>query len=191
MGKVLESISGELERWLTSQKLYFVATAPLSVEGHVNCSPKGGDTFRVLGEHEVAYLDLTGSGIETIAHLQENGRIVFVFCAFDGPPKIVRLHGTGSVVYPSDADFTPLAKQFPAHPGARAIIRVSITRVSISCGFQVPLYEFVAERNALENWTEKKSPEELDAYRRQKNSISIDEIPGYEPPRSPSAPRMQ
>jgi hypothetical protein len=181
MGKTFDAITTDLKLWLEEQHVFFVATAPLSSEGHVNCSPKGGDTFRVLGEHEVAYLDLTGSGIETIAHLQENGRIVFLFCAFDGPPKIVRLHGTGAVVYSSDAGFTRLARHFPAHPGARAIIRASITRVSTSCGFQVPLYDFVRERNALADWTKNRSPEELDAYRRQKNGASIDGIRGYQP----------
>src|SRR5262245_16275670 len=105
MGKLFESLTPELQEWLAQQKIFFVATAPLAPGGHVNCSPKGGDTFRVLGAREVAYLDLTGSGIETVAHLQENGRIVMMFCAFSGPPKIVRLHGTGHVIYPNDSDF--------------------------------------------------------------------------------------
>src|SRR5580658_2346066 len=105
MGKTHPLISPEQRSWIAQQRVFFVATAPLAAAGHVNCSPKGGDTFRVLGEGEVAYADLTGSGVETTAHLQENGRIVVMFCAFEGPPKIVRLHGAGEVVYPADARF--------------------------------------------------------------------------------------
>src|SRR6266481_3043098 len=108
MGKLYESLRPELADWLAEQKVFFVATAPLAHDGHVNCSPKGGDTFRILSEREVAYLDLTGSGIETVAHLQENGRIVIMFCALSGPPKIVRLHGIGEAIYPSHPDFVRL-----------------------------------------------------------------------------------
>jgi hypothetical protein len=185
MGKTLDAITPDLKRWLEAQHAVFVATAPLAAGGRVNCSPKGGDTFRVLGEREVAYLDLTGSGIETIAHLQENGRIVLMFCAFSGPPKIARLHGTGTVIYPTDPQFADLANNFPAHTGARAIIRVAVTRVSTSCGFGVPQMEFLADRDELENWSTKKGPAGLDAYRQQKNSVSIDQLSGYEPPRPP------
>ena len=116
MGKTYDGLSPELAAWLAAQQMFCVATAPLAADGHVNCSPKGRDTFRVLGEHEVAYLDLTGSGIETIAHLQENGRIVLMFCAFAGPPKIVRLHGRGRAIYPGGAEFERLAPQFPPLP---------------------------------------------------------------------------
>jgi hypothetical protein len=144
----------------------------------VNCSPKGGDTLRVLGEREIAYLDLTGSGIETIAHLQENGRIVIMACAFEGPPKIVRLHGRGEVVYPTDPRHGLLATAFPPQAGARAIIRVVVDRISDSCGFGVPLLEFAAERDQLARWTEQKGAA-LRAYRREKNARSIDELPGY------------
>lgn len=124
MGKCSESLTPELQDWLAQQKVFFVATAPLAQNAHINCSPKGGDAFRVLGERQVAYVDFTGSGIETIAHVQENGRIVMMFCAFTGPPKIVRLHGTGEVIYPNDSDFASLQKRFPDHAGVRAIIRV-------------------------------------------------------------------
>ena len=108
MGKLFESLNTEMVAWLGQQKVFFVATAPLAGDGHVNCSPKGGDTFRVIAEQEVAYLDLTGSGIETTAHLQENRRIVLMFCAFNGPPKIVRLHGVGEVLYPDHPEFDQL-----------------------------------------------------------------------------------
>ena len=113
MGKTSDSISPELRTWLGSQWIFFVSTAPSAADGHINCSPKGGDTFRVLSERVVAYLDLTGSGIETIAHFQENGRVVIMFCAFAGAPRIVRLHGKGEVVYPGDPGFNDLLPQFP------------------------------------------------------------------------------
>src|SRR5262249_3872225 len=134
MGKLYESLTPDLEDWLARQPVFFVATSPLALDGHVNCSAKGTDSFRVLGERPVAYLDLTGSGIETAAHLQENGRIVIMFCAFTGPPKIVRLHGRGEVIYPNHLDFAPLLQRFTAYPGARTIIRVTVTRISDSCG---------------------------------------------------------
>ena len=179
MGKVLDSISPELREWLREQRLFFVATAPRSEQAHLNCSPKGGDSFRVINDHEVAYPDLTGSGIETISHLQENGRIVIMFCAFSGPPKIVRLHGQGEVVYPGTPKFTALSQHFPEHRGTRAIIRVNVTRISESCGFAVPQFEFVTDRDTLDKWVEKNQPEELAAYREKKNKTSIDGLPGY------------
>src|SRR5882724_3204645 len=117
MGKLYDSLSPELQAWLRRQNVFFVGTAPLAADGHINCSPKGGDTFRIIGEREVAYLDLTGSGIETVSHVQENGRIVVMFCAFEGPPKIVRLYGSASVVLPNDPGFAELAARFdpPEH----------------------------------------------------------------------------
>lgn len=179
MGKLYESITPELRSWLAPQPVFFVATAPLAHSGSVNCSPKGGDTFRVLDEHTVAYLDLTGSGIETVAHLQENGRIVIMFCAFSGAPKIVRFHGRGEVIYPSHPEFAGLSALFSPNIGARAIIRVAITRISDSCGFAVPLLEFVAPRDVLDKSAEKKGPEGLATYRRTRNAASIDGLPGY------------
>jgi len=179
MGKHFQSLSPDLQDWLAQQKVFFVATAPLTQDGHINCSPKGGDTFRVLNERQVAYLDLTGSGIETIAHLQENGRIVLMFCAFSGPPRIVRLHGKGEVLYPRDADFTHQQKSFPEHPGARAIIRVTVTRLSDSCGHGVPLMDFVRERDLIQKWCTTKGPQGLAEYRTAKNQTSLDGIQGY------------
>src|SRR5919198_2760664 len=123
MGMVYDAITPELADWLSQQRVFFVATAPLAGDGLVNCSPKGMDSFRILGPREVAYVDLTGSGIETVAHLRENGRIVFMFCAFAGPPKIVRLHGTGEVITPGAPDYPKLRAIFPDYPGRRAIIR--------------------------------------------------------------------
>ena len=177
MGKHYDALSSELQSWLALQKIFFVATAPLSGDGHINCSPKGCDTFRVLGEREVAYMDLTGSGVETIAHIQENGRIVIMFCAFEGPPKIVRLHGTGEVVYPSHDAYGALLAHFDPHDGARAIVRVRLSRISDSCGHAVPFFDFSAHRDTLDRWTESKGAEGLIAYRAQKNRESIDAIP--------------
>jgi hypothetical protein len=179
MGKLYELLSPELQTWLLKQQVFFVATAPLSRGGHVNCSPKGGDTFRILNDHEVAYLDLTGSGIETVAHLQENGRIVIMFCAFSGPPKIVRLHGIGQTLYPQHPDFSDLGRSFPAHPATRAIVRVKVTRISDSCGHGVPQFEFIAPRELISQWSAAKGAQGLAEYRSEKNRASIDGIPGY------------
>ena len=156
MGEVVECIDERMREFIERQKLYFVATAPTSVAGHVNLSPKGHtDTFSVIDEHTVAYLDLTGSGAESIAHLRENGRIVIMFCAFDGPPQIVRLHGSGQVVTPSEPDWLALSAAFPERPGARAIVRVHVSRVSHSCGQAVPLYNYVEDRDLLFRWADR------------------------------------
>jgi len=178
MGKTLEDIPDDLADWIQQQPVYFVATAPLAGDGHVNCSPKGMDSLRVLDSKTVAYVDLAGSGIETVAHLQENGRIILMLCAFNGPPKIVRLHGTGEVIFRDNPDFAGLLSQFPELPAVRSIIRVSVQRVSTSCGYGVPRMQFVDERETLRNWAEKKSPEEIQNYVKQKNAHSIDGLPG-------------
>ena len=180
MGKLFDEITPDLAGWLGRQRLFFVATAPLAADGLVNCSPKGMDSFRVLGPRAVAYLDLTGSGIETVAHLRENGRIVFTFCAFEGPPKIVRLHGTGEAITPDDADFDALLALFPTYPGTRCIIRATLTRISDSCGYSIPRYEYAGERDTLVKWCETKSEDELVAYRHKKNARSLDGLPGLE-----------
>ena len=137
MGKLYDEITADLADWLGQQRVFFVATAPIAAGGLLNCSPKGMDTLRILGPREVAYLDLTGSGIETIAHLRENGRIVFMFCAFEGPPKIVRFYGTGEVFARGTPDYERLRMLFPDHPGARAVIRADLTRIGDSCGYAV------------------------------------------------------
>ncbi|MBI1379053.1 MAG: pyridoxamine 5'-phosphate oxidase family protein [Frankiales bacterium] len=178
MGRVHETIDGRLRDFIEAQHVYFVGTAPLDADGHVNLSPKGHrDTFAVLDERTVAYLDLTGSGAESLAHLRENGRIVVMFCAFDGPPNIVRLHGRGTVHTPDDPEWGELVARFPARPGVRAVVTVDVTRVSDSCGFAVPLYEHVGDRDLLESWASRKSDEELSAYRAAKNATSIDGLP--------------
>jgi hypothetical protein len=178
MGKIFDEITPELCQWIEQQKVFFVATAPLASDLHLNCSPKGGDTFQIIGPHEVAYSDLTGSGIETVAHIGESGRIVLMFCAFDGGPKIVRLHGQGEVFEPGDQTFAELKSYFPELIGLRAIVRVHVNRIADSCGFAVPLYDFVAPRDVLDNYSEKLGPKGLAEYRAKKNRFSIDGLPG-------------
>jgi hypothetical protein len=173
-------ITPEISEWIKQQHLFFVGTAPLSVEGHINCSPKGLDSFRVLNPHEVAYLDVTGSGAETIAHLRENGRIVFMFCEFNGTPKIVRLHGKGEVILPGSEKWNELIDLFPAQPGARSIIVGKVSRVSDSCGFGIPKYEYVRERQGLSKWAQAKGPVGLTEYKIEKNSRSIDGLPSLD-----------
>ncbi len=179
MGKIFEEITPELSQWIEDQRLFFVGSAPLQSDGHINCSPKGMDTFRILGKHEVAYLDLTGSGAETLAHVRENGRLVFMFCALSGPPKIVRLHGHGTVVTNEQPEFEDLARHFPQQAGSRSIIRCQVTRVSDSCGYGVPRYEYVGERDVLTKWVNSKDEAGLEEYRQQKNAVSIDGLPGW------------
>ena len=180
MGKLYDEITPELADWIGKQRVFFVATAPLAASGLLNCSPKGLDTFRILGPREVAYLDLTGSGIETVAHLRENGRIVFMFCAFEGPPKIVRLYGIGEVLT-SGADYEKLRMLFPDYPGARAVVRARLTRIGDSCGYAVPRYDYAGERDALIRWAESKGTDGLVQYQRDKNARSLDDLPGLGP----------
>lgn len=180
MGKLFDEITPELRAWIDKQRVFFVASAPSGSGGHINCSPKGLDSFRVLGPRSVGYLDLTGSGAETIAHLRENGRLVFLFCAFSGPPKIVRLHGSGEVILPASAEWEELRPRFPDHPGARVIIRAQIERISDSCGFGVPLYAFSEERATLIRWAENRGEAGIVEYRRKANSQSIDGLPALD-----------
>lgn len=177
MGKMFDHITEDHLKFIAKQKLFFVATAPLAADGHVNVSPKGLDTFRVIDTAEVAYLDLTGSGNETSAHLLENGRITFMFCAFDGPPQILRLYGTGRTILPTAGEWDEYAARFPDLPGARQIIVAEIDRVQTSCGYAVPLYDFSADREVLTDWAEKKGEPALLNYRREKNSRSLDNLP--------------
>jgi hypothetical protein len=177
MGKIHPEIDATLREFVERQHVFFVATAPSGSEGHVNCSPKGLDTLRVLGPTAVAYLDYVGSGAETIAHLRQNGRIVVMFCAFDGPPKIVRFHGRGEVVEPGDADFASLLALFEPDLGVRSIIRVAIERISDSCGYGVPRMRFEEERTQLPAWADRKGENGLVEYQRARNAASIDGLP--------------
>ncbi len=157
--KVHERIDGRLREFIDAQPMFFVATAPSGADGHVNVSPKGTrGTFRILGPTTVAYLDLVGSGIETVAHLRENGRVVCMFCAFDGPPKILRLHGRGSAITPDDPAFAGLLDRFEPDASvrdlARSVVVVEIDRVADACGFGVPMMDFVGHRDQASRWAE-------------------------------------
>ena len=178
MGRSYEMLDERLTQFLRRQHVFFVATAPLAADGMINLSPKGLDTFDVLDEHRVAYLDLTGSGVETIAHLRENGRIVVMFCAFEGPPRIVRLHGRGRVVRPEDPGFDALAGRFTPRPGVRSVVEIEVTRIADSCGFGVPLLTYQGERPQLDAWAGAKGPDGLADYRAKKNAVSLDGLPG-------------
>lgn len=180
MARVHDCITAELRAFIEAQPLFFTASAPLASEGHVNLSPKGLDTFRVLGPDRVAYLDLTGSGNETAAHLRENGRITLMFCAFGGPPRILRLFGSGRVVLPGDAEWDELAARFPDYPGIRQVVVVEVARVQTSCGFGVPRMEPLTQRDQLLRWAEAKG-DGLAQYRREKNARSIDGLPAPVP----------
>jgi Pyridoxamine 5'-phosphate oxidase len=182
MGRVYDGISEEQEFWIGEQPMFFVATA--APDAHVNVSPRGLDTFRVLGPNRVAWLDLTGSGVETIAHLRADGRITLMFCAFEGLPKILRLYGRGEVLEPGDEEFERLRPRFPDLPGERAIIDVSLGRVSDSCGFGVPRMDLVGPRDKLLTSAQRKGPEKMAEYRALKNTRSIDRLPGLDTVRS-------
>ncbi len=172
-----EQLDDRLRVFIDAQRMFFVATAPLDPASHPNLSPKGLDSFRVLDGRTVAYLDYVGSGAETIAHVRENGRIAIMFCAFAGPPKILRLHGRGEVLEPQDAGYTELRGLFPPMPVSRAIVRVSLDRISDSCGFGVPLYTFDAHRPQLARWADHKGEAGLLEYQQAKNAQSIDGLP--------------
>jgi hypothetical protein len=180
MGKTRSMIDDVARRFIEAQHVFFVASAPLDAAGHVNLSPKGLDTFRILGPTTVAYVDYNGSGVESIAHLREkeNGRIVLMFCAFQGPPNIFRLYGHGRVVEPHQPEFAALAESFPSCENARSIIVVELTRVTDSCGYGVPLFKYEGEREQIHAWARHKGPEGLKAYRQEKNRRSIDGLPG-------------
>lgn len=178
MGKVYETIVDPIRNFVQSQQMFFVATAPSSIDSLVNLSPKGLDSFRILDDQTVAYADLAGSGIETVAHVKENGRIVIMFCAFEGAPKIIRFHGRGEVIESAHPEFSTLAASFPDLAGLRSIIRVHCTRISDSCGFGVPLYQFQGHRSQLSDHWERKGAHGLREYQREKNRVSLDGLPG-------------
>ncbi|HTX09898.1 MAG TPA: pyridoxamine 5'-phosphate oxidase family protein [Solirubrobacteraceae bacterium] len=192
MGKVFDGIDERLEGWIAAQPMFFVGSAPVDEDGHVNVSPKGPiETLRVLDPHTVAYLDFIGSGAETIAHVRENGRIVIMFCAFQGPPRILRLHGQGRIVTAAEAEFDDLLArggfEEPATPEARrAIVVVDVERVADSCGYGVPLMSYQGRRPHMDLWAAKKvrvgGPDALLEYQREKNSLSIDGLPAVDSP---------
>jgi hypothetical protein len=175
--KIFPEIDERMTSFIRAQQMFFVATAPLDGEGFVNLSPKGLDTFEILDPQSVAYVDFVGSGVETISHLRENGRIVFMFCAFEGPPKIVRLHGRGDVLEPGDAEWDEVASRFPTYPGTRAIVRARLHRIADSCGYGVPLYEYVSQRDQMTAWAERKGPKGLKEYKAENNTKNLDGLP--------------
>lgn len=175
MAKQYSSISPDHEKFITAQKLFFVATA--AHDGRVNVSPKGMDSLRMLSPNRVAWLSVTGSGNETAAHLRQVNRITLMFCAFEGEPKILRLYGSARVIHPRDAQWAGLAALFPAHPGARQVIDVTVDLVQTSCGMAVPFFDYVGEREQLNAWAVKKGTEGIHNYWKDRNQVSLDGQP--------------
>ncbi len=182
MGKVFAEIDERNAEFIRSQRMFFVASAPLSADGLVNLSPKGLDSFSILDPTTVAYLDLTGSGIETLAHLRENGRITFLFCAFDGPPRLLRLYGRGEAIEPGDPEWDALTCHFPEYPSARSIVRARLDRIADSCGYGVPQYTFESERTQLHEWAERKGETGISEYKAVNNATSLDGLAGLRRP---------
>jgi predicted pyridoxine 5'-phosphate oxidase superfamily flavin-nucleotide-binding protein len=178
MGKIYEELSEEHQQWIAEQPMFFVATASTASESHVNVSPKGYDTFRIFDPRSVGYLDLTGSGVETIAHIRENGRITIMFCGFTGRPRILRLYGTARVVRAGDEEFAERLAGFEELSGTRSLILVDLEMVRSSCGFSVPEMTLVGERSTLKDWSEKKGPEGIEAYWQKMNATSLDGLAG-------------
>ncbi|MCU1674824.1 MAG: pyridoxamine 5-phosphate oxidase [Frankiales bacterium] len=178
MGKVFDGIDASLAHWIAEQPMWFVSTAPLAADGHVNVSPRGHDSFSVLGQHRVGWVDYTGSGVETIAHLRENGRVCVMFNSFATRPRIVRLHGTGTVHLPGTPTYDEVVALHPQHPSTRAVVTVEVTRVSDSCGYGVPVMEVVGARDLLRLSADKRGPAGLATYRAEKNAVSLDGLPG-------------
>ena len=177
MANLFERLDDKLIAFIKAQKMFFVATAPLGAEGHVNVSPKGYDSLVVLDERRVAFVDLGGSGAETLAHLLENGRITLMFCAYEGMPLILRLYGQGRATTLGDPDFAEKLAWFPGFERARAVIEVDITRIADSCGWSIPFYEFKGERDQLRRWVDHRPYEEWAERRYEANAVSIDGLP--------------
>jgi hypothetical protein len=178
MGKSYVAIDDKLARFIRAQKMFFVATAPSSQQGHVNVSPKGYDSLVILDPNTVAYIDLGGSGIETMAHVRENGRITLMFCAYEGKPNIMRLYGKGEAIGFDDPGFDDLMAHFPQFDRARGIIKIHVERVSDSCGWGIPFYEYKGDRDQLRTWVDHKPLEAWKEHRYVSNAKSIDGLPG-------------
>ncbi|MGF1643185.1 MAG: pyridoxamine 5'-phosphate oxidase family protein [Thiotrichales bacterium] len=175
MAKRYPEIEPRLQAFIERQPVFFVATA--APTGHINLSPKGLDTLRVLGPQRVLWLNLTGSGNETAAHLLDDDRMTLMFCSFDAEPKILRVYGHARVLHPRDPRWTELSGMFPAHPGARQLIDLAVDLVQTSCGFGVPLFATAGERGMLKEWTEKKAAGGIEHYWASRNAVSIDGKP--------------
>ncbi len=182
MGKLYQELTPDLIEFIDKQKIFFVGTAPLSAQGHINISPKGMDCLRLLDSSTLAYLDVTGSGVETVSHLKENARMVMMFCAFEGKPFILRVHGEGEVVESHQKEFSELKKMFPQLPAARSIVRLKAERIADSCGWTVPLYEHVGTRDYYDNYADKMGEEGIRKGQLASNMASIDGLKGLEQP---------
>lgn len=179
MGQIFTHIDDRIQDWIAKQKMFFVATAPLAQDGSVNVSPKGLDTLRVVDEHTLAYLDFGGSGIETVAHIRENGRIVIMMCAFEGQPKIFRFHGTGRAIFPGQSGYAGLAAHFDlSQVGVRSIVKVAVTRIADSCGYGVPYYSYEGQRKTASEHAHKRGEDAIRNYLKDKNRDSIDGMAG-------------
>ena len=178
MAKVYEEIDARLAAFIAKQKMFFVATAPLSADGHVNLSPKGYDAFRILSPKRVAYADLGGSGIETVAHARENGRITIMFCAFEGPALILRLYGKATVMQFDEPGFDAELAHYPGFERARNIVTVDVERIGDSCGWGVPFYDFKGERDQLKRAIDHRTRDEWAERRYTSNAASIDGLKG-------------
>ena len=179
MGKVYQNLSDRQKAWIAKQKIFFVATAPLSEKGLVNVSPKGLDSFRIIDDVTVAYLDLAGSGVETIAHIQENQRITIMFTAFDGPPMTLRLYGKGEILKMGSREFEEIKDHFQYHLGMRSIIKVNLNRIQDSCGWSIPLYDFKGDRDVYDKYCQAKSRDKIVQNIKTQNVESLDGLPGY------------
>ena len=178
MAKVYDIIDDRIREWISRQKIFFVASAPLAADGLLNCSPKGLDPFRVIGPKKIAYLDYTGSGVETLAHLRENGRIVIMMCAFEGAPRIFRFHGTAKAHEIGTQEFNELAEHYDDLVGARSVIVVDLERIGDSCGYAVPEFEYRGDRDGLGKWAKQKGESGVLAYQQEENKKSLDGLPG-------------
>ncbi len=186
MAQFYDHISDNLQQFIEAQHVFFVASAPLSGEGHVNLSPKGRDSLRILSPNRVVYLDLIGSGNETSAHLRENGRITLMFCAFEGAPNILRLYGAGRTILPGDPDWAELSPLFPTYVNARQIIVAEVDMVQTSCGYGVPFMDYVGERDTMDRWADAKGADGMITYQCEHNAVSLDGLPtplGLNPPK--------
>ncbi|HLP96575.1 MAG TPA: pyridoxamine 5'-phosphate oxidase family protein [Saprospiraceae bacterium] len=174
MARFFPSLLPAHQEFISKQHLFFVATAPLDPGGHINLSPKGLDTFRVISDKQVAYLDFIGSGNETSAHTLENGRITLMFCAFEGPPNILRIYGRGKAVLPDSPEWGGLSGLFAQHPNTRQILVIEVQEVATSCGYGVPLYTYTGERRIMQDWADRKGPDGMREYIQEKNLKSLD-----------------
>lgn len=179
MGRVIDHVDEATQAWIAAQHMFFVATAP-QIDGRVNVSPKGLDSLRILSDKEIAYLDVTGSGAETIAHIKDNGRVTVMWNVFEGPPRIVRTYGEGEVHLPGSESFESLVGHFDAHRGIRSVITIDVERVQDSCGYGVPKMQFVEDRKRMDDFLSKNSAEEIAACQAEKNSTSIDGLPALD-----------